>query len=314
METILFIGGTGSLGNWFVERLRAKYKIVILSRDEDKQWKMKTKYPELTYILCDIREKICLEHAILQTKPHKIIIAAALKHIDQCEYNIDQCILTNIIGVQNVINIVIENVLKNLLQELKTVLFISTDKAVSPVNVYGMCKSICERMLIEKSRYIQKPKFINVRYGNVINSRGSLIPLFHQIGEDPQKKFFPVTDERMTRFLLPLDGAVDLILNAMENGESGDIFIPRIVSYKIIDIAQAFSKKYNKPIQIIGIRPGEKIHECLINESEKYRTVQTDNAYIIKPNLVSQVDFETEEYNSATNICTDQEKIKMLLV
>lgn len=312
MQTLLIVGGTGSLGRSLINRLKNVYKIIIYSRDENKQWELKRLFPFLTLILGDVRDKEHFERILLRYKPNKIIIAAALKHIDVCELNIDECIRTNITGIQNVLNAVTENSMRNLLPNLDTVVFISTDKATSPVNVYGMCKSICERMMAEKSFYLTSPKFVTVRYGNVLQSRGSLIPLFHEIGKDSTKTHFPITHEDMTRFFMRLDDSIDLILNAIENGVSGDTFIPRIESYKILDIAKAFSELYNKPIKIVGIRPGEKMHECLINESERHRTVQQGNVYIIKPcyaNFDSVVDFENE-YTSATYLCTDSNKIK----
>lgn len=315
METILIIGGTGSLGNSLINRLKNIYKIIIYSRDENKQWALRRMYPFITFILGDIRDKDHFERILLRYKPNKVIIAAALKHIDMCEYNIDECIRTNIIGVQNVLNAITENSMRNLLPMLDTVVFISTDKATSPVNVYGMCKSICERMMAEKSYYLPSPKFVSVRYGNVLRSRGSLIPLFHEIGQDPEKKFFPITDEKMTRFFMRLDQSIDLILQAIKDGESGDTYIPRIESYRIMDIATAFSEHYKKPIQVMGVRPGEKMHECLINESERHRTVQKDNVYVIKPcyaNIQGKVDFE-HEYTSASILCTDMNRIKNVI-
>ncbi len=312
METLLIVGGTGSLGHSLVRRLKDIYKIIIFSRDENKQWEMRRLFPFLTFILGDIRNKEHFERILLRYKPNKVIIAAALKHIDMCEYNIDECIRTNITGVQNVLNAITENSMRNLLPDLDTVVFISTDKATSPVNVYGMCKSICERMMAEKSFYLTSPKFVTVRYGNVLRSRGSLIPLFHEIGHDPNKTFFPVTDEKMTRFFMRLDDSIDLILKAIDEGKSGDTYIPRIESYRIVDIARCFREQYNKPIQITGIRPGEKMHECLINESERHRTVQDEDVYVIKPcysNFDTKVDFK-DEYTSATNLCTDMERIR----
>lgn len=315
METLMIIGGTGSLGHCFVKKYFDKFKIIIVSRDENKQWKMKKLFPFLTMVLCDIRHKENLENVLLRYKPNRIIIAAALKHIDICENNINECILTNITGIQNIIDCICENISKGNLKELECVIFTSTDKAVSPVNVYGMCKSVCERLMAEKSLYFTKPKFITVRYGNVLYSRGSLFQFFKEIGNNPEKKFFPVTDTNMTRFFIKLEESVELILKAMSEGKSGDTYIPKLLSYRIIDIAKAFSEKYNKPIKIVGVRPGEKLHECLINESEKFRTIQEKDTYIIKPcytNFESSVDF-LQEYTSAQNICENKQKIIQMI-
>jgi FlaA1/EpsC-like NDP-sugar epimerase len=296
-DKLLIIGGTGSLGNCIVEKLGEVYDIIIYSRDENKQWLMKSKYPNIKYHIGDIRNKDTFEEKIFQIRPNVIIIAAALKHIDMCEYNTGECILTNIIGIQNVVNTIVNISNKKLLPELKTVCYISTDKASSPVNVYGMCKSIGERIVAEKSLTIDSPKFVIVRYGNVVNSRGSIIPLFNSIGKDVDKKFFPITHDEMTRFFLTLEEGVDLIKKAIDEGENGDTYIPVVDSFKILDIAKIFSDIYNKPIKTTGIRPGEKLHECLINESEKFRTVRKGDVYVIKPcynNIESDVDFEYE--------------------
>jgi UDP-N-acetylglucosamine 4,6-dehydratase len=305
MKTLLIFGGTGSLGHKLVERYIHIYNIVIYSRDETKHWLMRQKYKHknIQWIIGCIRDKEAVQTTLFRVKPSIIIIASALKHIDQCEKNIDECVKTNLIGVQNIINISYKNSLNNTLHSLEKVLFISTDKACSPVNVYGMCKSICERMMVEKAHYTNTPKFINVRYGNVINSRGSLIPLFHSIGKS-DSKHFPVTDKKMTRFFMSLDESVQLIHNALKNGESGDTFIPKAKSYKIIDIIQIFSELYNKPIIEIGLRPGEKLREVLINDTEVHRTISTPDNYIIKPcynNVTSNIDLP--EFDSTTNLC-----------
>lgn len=304
LETLLIIGGTGSLGHCLVKFFGKKYSIVILSRDENKQWNMRQLYPNLTYILADIRDKEVIQEKIYAVQPHKIIIAAAMKHIDICEYNIGECVRTNVIGIQNVVDIIANISNTQILSNLNTVCYISTDKAVSPVNAYGLSKSLGERLVIEKSLTIKKPKFVVVRYGNVLNSRGSVIPFFHKVGQDENKDFFPVTHPDMTRFLLTLEKGVELVEQAMEFGENGDTFIPQVKSYKIIDIAKKFSQRYNKPIKIVGIRPGEKLHECLINQSEKYRTIQKGDVYVLKPcykNIESKTDFEFE-YTSDLNV------------
>lgn len=310
-ETLLIIGGTGSLGHCLVKFLGDKYDIAILSRDENKQWIMKQLYPKLTYILADMRDKDVIQEKIYSVQPHKIIIAAAMKHIDLCEYNIGECVRTNVIGIQNVVDIIANISNTQVQSRLNTVCYISTDKAVSPVNSYGMSKSLGERLVIEKSLTIKNPKFVVVRYGNVLNSRGSILPFFHKVGKDVNRKFFPVTHPDMTRFFLTLEKGVELIEQAMEFGENGDTFVPKIQSFKIIDIAKKFSNIYNKPVKIVGVRPGEKLDECLINQSERFRTIQKGNVYVLKPcytNIECQTDFDFE-YTSNLSTETDIEKL-----
>ena len=315
MEQLMIIGGTGSLGHSLVRRLALLYRIIIVSRDENKQWAMKKRYPNLTYIICDIRDKTRFTDILFRVKPNKIIIAAALKHIDICERNINDCIATNITGIQNILDVISDNAQKNLISWLNTVLFISTDKATAPANVYGMCKAICERMIAEKSLYLENTRLLAVSYGNVLSSRGSLFPLFHEIGNDEKQTYFPVTNEHMTRFFMHLDESIDLILKAVENGKSGDIFIPKVRSYKIMDVATRFSIKYNKPVKIVGTRPGEKLHECLVSESEKNRTLKIGDMYVIKDcyQIVTPcIDFEGE-YTSDLSVSSDMSEIDILI-
>lgn len=304
MKTLLIYGGSGSLGETLIETYKDLYNIVIYSRDENKHWLLRQKFKNVTFILGDIRDKNAVETSIFKVKPNTVIIASALKHIDQCENNINECIYTNIIGVQNIVDIVYNNALKNQIDFLEKVLFVSTDKACSPVNAYGMCKSLSERMIIEKSQYIAKPKFMVVRYGNVISSRGSLFPLFHEIGKAYDKTHFTITDDRMTRFFMTLKQSVKLIDNALMEGETGDTYIPQVKSYLIRDIAEMFSKKYNKPIIKTGLRPGEKLHETLINITESYRTVSIGDNYVVKPcyrnDIVSNVKYD--EFSSDLEI------------
>ena len=286
-KRLLIFGGTGSLGHALTDRYISTHDICIFSRDETKQWIMKKEYQEhsdkMTFILGCIRNKQQIENAIFRFKPNIIVIAAALKHIDQCEDNINECVLTNITGVQNVIDIVYEHSQKINVPFLETVAMVSTDKSCSPVNVYGMCKAIAERMAIEKSQFVDSPKFVNVRYGNVLNSRGSVLQLFNKIGQSDKFDHFSVTDDRMTRFFMTLYDSVDLIHNAITRGESGDTFIPKMKSYSITEIASIYSKYYRKPIRFTGLRPGEKLHECLINHIESSRTVDLGDVFVIKP-------------------------------
>ena len=305
-KKILIIGGTGSLGNALTDRYVSDNEIMIYSRSENNQWLMNQKYnsSNLTFFVGDIRDKERLETSIFRFKPNIVIIAAALKHIDICENNINECINTNIDGVRNVVNLITTYSLIDRISFLETVLFVSTDKACAPVNTYGMCKSVSERIMIEKTQFLSTPKFINVRYGNVLSSRGSLIPFYKNLVRNKDTKFIPITDLNMTRYFMTLDSSVDLIEYALLKGEPGDTVIPKhILSFKIIDIAKYFSDKYNIPVKITGIRPGEKIYETLISYTESLRTVDNDLYYIIKPvykqnQLKQVVSFETGEFNS----------------
>lgn len=270
---ILIFGGTGSLGYEIVKRYIDNNNIYNFSRDECKHWKMKLDFnnnTNLNFIIGDIINSHKIEETLLRVKPNIIIIASAMKHIDQCEYNTDQSLNTNLLGVKNILDLVEKHQMQ-LDGFLQTVLFVSSDKACSPINVYGMCKALSETLVVEKSHYIKKFKFVNIRYGNVLNSRGSIIPLLHTIGNDDSKKCFTLTNENMTRFVMTLEQSVDLIEHAILNGESGDTVIPKLISMKVIDLIEIFSEKYNKPIQIIGIKPGEKLLESLINKSQSAR-------------------------------------------
>lgn len=308
-KNILIVGGTGSLGNSLTDRYLKNNKIMIYSRSENLQWEMKNKYnnENLSFFVGDIRDKERLETSLFVFKPNIIIIAAALKHIDICENNISECISTNIYGVKNILDIILTYSILDNIPFLETVCFISTDKACAPVNTYGMCKSISERIIVEKSNIIDKPKFINVRYGNVLCSRGSLIPFYQNIIKDKnQTSVLPLTDSEMTRFFMTLDESVNLIEFSILNASSGDTVIPKkISSYKIIDIAQYISFKYDIPINITGLRPGEKLFETLISYTESLRTIELDDYYIIKPTYKQKfikdiVSFN--EFNSNTNV------------
>lgn len=318
-KCILIFGGTGSLGRKLTDRYIDTHDVCVFSRDETKQWIMKQDYSKyskhLSFMLGCIRNKQQVENAIFRFKPNIIIIASALKHIDQCEENINECILTNITGVQNIIDISYECSQKANIPFLETVLMVSTDKSCSPVNVYGMCKAIAERLVIEKSQFVNTPKFVNVRYGNVINSRGSVLELFNKIGKNEEFKTYNVTDDRMTRFFMTLDESVDLIEKAISYGDSGDTFIPKMNAYSVHEIASIYSQHYKKPIKFIGLRPGEKIHECLINHIESVRTINFKDVYIIRPcyrehEVIDNINIE--EYKSNLNISSAYELKKYM--
>jgi len=275
----MIFGGTGSLGKTLIRRYAGLNKVCVFSRDESKHWTIKNEmgHKNLSFVVGDIRDKQRCRDAILKFKPAHIILASALKHIDVCERSPSESIKTNIRGIENVINVVKDNYEK--LPNLEAVLMVSTDKACSPVNVYGMCKSIAERVVTSASDLNLKTKFIAVRYGNVLESRGSIIPLFKYQSEFCDK--ITMTDSRMTRYVMTLDESVDLIDSAMKSAKSGETWIPNLPSMKVMDLAEIFSEISNKPIEIIGIRPGEKLHEDLINESESTRTKKVQKYYAV---------------------------------
>jgi FlaA1/EpsC-like NDP-sugar epimerase len=315
---ILIFGGTGSLGYEIVKRYINKNIIYNYSRDECKHWKMKLDFNHnnnLNFIIGDIINKDKVEETLLRVKPNIIIIASAMKHIDQCEYNTDQSLNTNLLGVKYILDSIEKN--QEMLNEvLETVLFVSSDKACSPINVYGMCKALSETLVVEKSYYIKKFKFVNIRYGNVLNSRGSIIPLLHTIGSDTEKKYFTLTNDNMTRFVMTLEQSVDLIEHTIINGESGDTVIPKLISMNVKDLVELFSEKYNKPIKITGIKPGEKLLESLINKSQSARIFVNNEYTHIKSiyNFNDTIDESNlHDYNSKINPL-NKEELKQYLI
>jgi FlaA1/EpsC-like NDP-sugar epimerase len=305
-KKILVFGGTGSLGYEISERYISNNTIINYSRDECKHWKMKLDFnnnKNLQFIVGDVINKQKITETLLRIRPNIIIIASAMKHIDQCEYNTDQSLNTNLMGVKNILDS-IETYKNELLNCLETVLFVSSDKACSPINVYGMCKALSETLIIEKSHYIKNFKFVNIRYGNVLNSRGSIIPLLHTIGKDTEKKYFTLTDEGMTRFVMTLKQSVDLIQHSILYGDSGDTIVPKLTSMNVKDLVEIFSEKYDKPILLTGIKPGEKLLESLINESQSER-IEINGEYthiksIFNINKVLKQD-KCIDYNSKIN-------------
>lgn len=307
-KTILFFGGSGSLGNAFIRKYISKNSIIVYSRDENKHWKMGLEYknPNLSFVIGDIRDKERVEMIINRVNPHYIIIGSALKHIDRCEFAVHESFETNFMGTMNILNAVEKN--KNLLSNMECVLFVSSDKACEPTNVYGMCKALSETAVIEKSLYVKPIKFINIRYGNVLNSRGSIIPLLHEIGKDSEKANFTLTHIEMTRFVMTLEQSVALIEHAILYGESGDIVIPELVSMNVKDLVEIFSELYQKPIVVGKIRPGEKLLESLISETQSYRLVKGPDGYFyIKPPYSTVISTEANmNYNSKLNPMTKE--------
>jgi FlaA1/EpsC-like NDP-sugar epimerase len=315
-KTILIFGGTGSLGYELNKKYLNKNIIYNFSRDENKHWEMKiyfNNHKNINFIIGNVSDKNIVSQTIKRINPNIIIIASAMKHIDQCEINTYESIKTNLLGTQNIVDS-IENE-QSLLTNLKTVVFVSSDKACSPINNYGLCKALSETIMVEKAHYIPNIKFVNVRYGNVLNSRGSIIPLLHKIGKNKDIEYYKLTHEKMTRFVMTLENSVDLIEYAIINGESGDTIIPKLTSMNVKDLIEIFAEKYNKKIQIIGLRSGEKILESLINETQSGRAIRPGIEYthiksvITYPNNVNK---DTKDYNSKLNPLTKEELKKYL--
>lgn len=279
MKSILITGGTGSFGQYFVSYLLKNYKkfkrIVIFSRDELKQFDMqkkypKKKYPQLRFFLGDVRDITRLNKAVKNVDC--IIHAAALKQVEASEYNAFEFIKTNIIGAQNIVDVAIEN-------NIKKVIALSTDKAAAPINLYGATKLCSDKIFSSANNYAGDDsfRFSVVRYGNVMFSRGSVMPLFLKISKSNQP--FPITSKEMTRFNITLDESVKMVIWALQNSQGGEIFVPKIPSYKLTDLAKAIDP--NKKQKIIGLRPGEKIHEELITSSDSYMTYDLKKYYAI---------------------------------
>jgi UDP-glucose 4-epimerase len=278
-ERILVIGGTGALGSTLTNRYYNDNKIMVLSRNEHKQEAMKVKYPNVLYRLGDVKDKPSLVRSLYEFKPTVIINTAAVKTVWVCQENTFESVQTNIIGHQNLIDVIQECTHK-----IKTLVFISTDKACKPVNVYGMSKAIAEQLYVNFAKQQSNIKVVMARYGNVLNSTGSIIPIFkNKIQEGIES--LPITDFGMTRFLLTLEQAIDLIEWAYNHPNShGKIAIPKIESLNIVDLAKAIAKacgKENMKFHKIPIRDGEKLHEEMISEIEFQRTEEFDDYYLI---------------------------------
>ncbi len=280
ISSILITGATGSFGRAFLEKILNQKnnikRIVIYSRDELKQWELQQKYPEKEYpqirfFLGDIRD---LERLKIAFKGIDTVIhAAALKQVPAAEYNPMEFIKTNVIGSQNIIDASIYN-------DVKRVIALSTDKAAAPINLYGASKLCSDKLFIAANNIkgSSEMRFSVVRYGNVMGSRGSVIPYFIN---QSKKGIIPITDPKMTRFNITLEEGVNLVLNVLKNAYGGEIFVPKIPSYRILDLVDAICPKCKK--QFIGIRPGEKIHEEMITSSDSFNTYDNGDKYIIFP-------------------------------
>lgn len=303
----MIFGGSGSLGQTLIKRLHKDNTVLVFSRDEAKHWTIRNDFnsDNLLFSVGDIRDMNRVKEMLLQFNPNIVIMASALKQVDTCELSPYESVQTNIIGINNIVSAVEENIIR--LKSLESVLMVSTDKACSPVNVYGMCKSVSERLVTVRSKYehTKGVKFIGVRYGNVLDSRGSIIPLFqHQV---KTQECLTVTHPDMTRFLMTLDDSVDLILTTLEKSKSGETWIPKLKSMKIVDLAEIYSEMYNKKIVFTGIRPGEKIHESLVSECESTRATDIGSHYVIRPSYSSELSNDIFEYSSKQDILSKEE-------
>lgn len=279
-KTILITGGTGSFGKEFVKKMLKKYKnikkLIIFSRDEWKQSEMSkelpvTKYPCLRYFLGDVRDYERVKRALRGVD--LVIHAAALKQVPAAEYNPIEFIKTNIFGAQNIIEASIE-------ENVKKVIALSTDKAAAPINLYGATKLCSDKLFIAANNYAGKSIFSVCRYGNVMGTRGSVIPLFLKQSKDG---FVTLTDKNMTRFNITLEESINLVMYAIKHSMGKEIFVPKIPSYKLTDLAKAINNKIN--FKIIGIRPGEKIHEEMITYDDSINTIENQKYYLILPSL-----------------------------
>lgn len=275
-KTVLVTGGTGSFGKKFTKKaleLGVK-KVIVFSRDELKQYEMKQEFnndKRLRFFIGDVRDQDRLHRAF--DGVDIVIHAAAMKHVDACEYNPFEAVKTNINGAQNIIEAAIDC-------GVEKVIALSTDKACAPVNLYGATKLASDKLFVAANSYVgEKPtRFAVVRYGNVVGSRGSVVPFFKKVRETG---VLPITDDRMTRFWITLEQGVQFVLDNLERMHGGEIFVPKIPSMNIMDLAKAIAPECKT--KIVGIRPGEKLHEAMIMEDDARHTIEYDTYYVIQP-------------------------------
>lgn len=279
-QTILITGGTGSFGKKYTETLLNRYKpkkIIIFSRDELKQFEMQQVYNAecMRYFIGDVRDKERLMQACKGVD--YIIHAAAMKQVPAAEYNPTECIKTNIDGAENVIRAAIDN-------GVKKVIALSTDKAANPVNLYGATKLCSDKLFVAANNMVggEVPRFAVVRYGNVVGSRGSVVPFFRKLLDEGADSL-PITDMRMTRFWITLQQGVDFVIKNFSRMKGGEIFVPKIPSVKMTDLAEAIKPGVN--VHEIGIRPGEKLHEKMCPRDDSYRTIEFEGHYVIAPSI-----------------------------
>lgn len=295
-KSILITGGTGSLGKALTTYLLYNHpeikRLVIYSRDEQKQFQMameypNDKFPQIRFFIGDVRDKERLKRAMKGIE--YVIHAAAMKHVHIAEYNPDECVKTNIHGAQNVIDACLES-------SVEKVVALSTDKACAPINLYGATKLTSDKLFIAANniRGHQNIKFSVVRYGNVMGSNGSVIPYFM---DKRHEGVLPITDASMTRFNISLQGGVEMVLHALETAWGGELFVPKIPSYRILDVAKAIGP--NCEYREVGIRPGEKIHEEMITASDSFSTYDLGKYYVILPQVTNwNLDDYKKEFNA----------------
>mgnify|MGYP003132257743 FL=1 len=311
-ESILILGGTGALGKTLVKKYYDENEVIVFSRDEHKHFHMRSEYPNVKYVVGDIRDKAAIRTALIRYSPTVVINAAALKHVHFCEENPVESVKTNILGHQNVIEAMEEYAICD------NLIFVSTDKACKPINVYGMCKSISEQLYMNMANVHNDMslRVKMVRYGNVLESTGSVIPFFKKLLLSDELTHLPITDFKMTRFLLSLDTAVELIDNAFnDNSAHGKIAIPKVKSLKITDLARTLIDEMRPEMDIsleeIGIREGEKLHEEMISAEEWTRTQECGYGYLIGHDQVRHLDGWS--YNSKDSLMPQSECLQFLI-
>jgi UDP-N-acetylglucosamine 4,6-dehydratase len=279
-KTILVTGGTGSFGRQFIKTVLERFKpkkLIVYSRDELKQYEMEQEFsgPVMRYFLGDVRDAERLKTAFRGV--NYVVHAAALKQVPAAEYNPMECIKTNVHGAENVVAAAIHN-------EVEKVIALSTDKAASPINLYGASKLVSDKLFAAANNIAggHQTRFAVVRYGNVCGSRGSVIPLFQKLIAQGAREL-PITDERMTRFWITLQQGVDFVLKCFERMQGGEIFVPKIPSARVTDLAKAIGP--GLPFNFVGIRPGEKIHEVMCPGNDAHRTIEFLDHYVIKPSI-----------------------------
>ena len=292
-KSVLITGGTGSLGKALVRRILTQVarprRLIVFSRDEQKQFQMAQEFPEsqfpMRYFIGDVRDYDRLYRAFQGVD--YVIHAAAMKHVHIAEYNPDECVKTNVGGAENVIRAAMET-------GVERVVALSTDKACAPINLYGATKLTSDKLFVAANniRGAAPTRFSVVRYGNVMGSNGSVIPFFIKKAKEGR---LPITDSTMTRFNISLDGGVDMVMHALEHALGGELFVPKIPSYRITDVAEAIGPNCEKPV--VGIRPGEKIHEEMITASDSYNTWDLGKYYVILP---QQTRFDLDDFVRST--------------
>ena len=304
-KTILILGGTGALGKTLIKRYWKDNTIIVFSRDEHKHYHLLKEYPNVISVIGDIKDKDSIMNTLLRYKPQIVINTAALKHVPICEENPYESVKTNIIGHQNVIECV------NLYGDLESLIFVSTDKACKPINVYGMCKAISEQLYISYAKQQENTKVVLVRYGNVLESTGSVIPYFKNLLNN-NTAHLPITHFDMTRFLLTLEQATDLVEWAYQYNDShGKIAVPKVKSLKVVDIANVLIDSYALDVKLreIGIRPGEKLHEEMVSSEEWMRSEELEDFFLIGHEHVNS---NHHSYNSLDYLMDSSEACNFL--